>query len=119
MLTRDGAAMWFIDIELTFGDDDQPDDARPLGEFLTDAYVEFCKLDVIDPELLAVVGESKATFSQVVTGDDYNAAISHAVVAVRTALHAAGGSTAGWPELPEVVDAALARPRVVATPVPA
>lgn len=105
--------MWHVEIGLTILHADQaPEDVACLRAFLDEAYEQFRKLDVIDPELLSVAGEGRATFSSYIDTDHYTEAIQRASAAVRTAIHAAGGSTGLW-------DVPLSRPQVSATPVPA
>jgi hypothetical protein len=102
--------MWHVKLGLSVAT--LPDDVEGLSVFFDQAYEQFRQLDVIDPEMLSVAGEGRATFSVYVDTDDYTEAIQRADAAVRTAIHAAGGNTGLW-------DVPLSRPQVSATPVPA
>ena len=106
--------MWHVQVGLRVAQvDATPEDVASLRDFLDQAYEQFRKLDVIDPELLSLVGEGKATFSCYVDDTKSNIeAIQRASADVRTAIHAAGGNTPQW-------DVPLSRPQVSATPVPA
>lgn len=43
------------------------------------------------------LGEMRVVIELDVAGDDYQECISHALNAMRTAIHAAGGATPDWP----------------------
>lgn len=43
------------------------------------------------------LGEMRVVIELDVTGDDYQECVSHALGAIRTAIHAAGGATPEWP----------------------
>lgn len=43
------------------------------------------------------LGEMRVVIEVDVAGDDYQACVGHALGAIRTAIHAAGGATPHWP----------------------
>lgn len=81
-----------------------PDPAGHV-ELVLDAYYD---LEVADPALLDCAfgfsakgdGVGVVEVEQTVTGDDPGSAFRYAAAAVRTAIHAAGGSTPSWDEPP-------------------
>jgi len=79
-----------------------PDDATDIetqAEAIMDSLVD---LEQVDDRLSsAAVGLDLAAMTLdievTVTGNDYEECVNHALAAVRTAIHSAGGATPGWP----------------------
>ena len=52
--------------------------------------------DVIDPDMTARLSTGQVMFSVGVEADDESSALCVALIAIRTAIHVAHGSTPGW-----------------------
>lgn len=65
--------------------------------------LEACTDGLADSAIGLDLEELSAEISVSVDAESPEAAISTAMGAIRTAIHAAGGSTAGWPLVSEVV----------------
>ena len=50
-----------------------------------------------DSNVILDLGEMRVVIEVDVAGDDYQECVSHALGAIRTAIHAAGGATPKWP----------------------
>lgn len=73
-------------------------DVEAEAEAIMDSLVD---LEQVDDRLSSVaVGLDPAAMSLdvevTVTGADYEDCVNHALVAIRTAIHSAGGATPGW-----------------------
>lgn len=64
--------------------------------FLDEALASFEEIGVA-VDLSARFTERVADFAATIDADDYESAVNTFLVALRTALHAAGCSTPGWP----------------------
>ena len=74
-------------------------DVEAEAEAIMDSLVD---LEQVDDRLSSVaVGLDLAAMTLdvevTITGADYEDCVNHALVAVRTAIHSAGGATPGWP----------------------
>jgi hypothetical protein len=68
-----------------------------MADHLDRVMEELIRLDAEDPEIDLDLGESIVDFSVVTKGDDPVAASEKASGQIRSAIHAAGGGTPGWP----------------------
>lgn len=84
---------------------DTTDDA--FDEFTTRVMDELCKLEdvdsgIIDPDITASLADRTLSVYMGVDADSLRDALRLCSANVRTALHAAGCGTPGWPEAPEL-----------------
>jgi hypothetical protein len=73
---------------------------RVMSELLA---LEACTSALTDSAIGLDLAEMSAEISVSVKAESPEAAIALAMSSIRTAIHAAGGSTAGWPSVTDVV----------------
>jgi hypothetical protein len=85
-------------------------DLDGLEQALDRVMEELVKLDVTDPSIGGTLSDGDVEFSLAVGADTLEKATVSAFGTIRTAIHAAGGGTPGWPEFRgEGVTAQLAK----------
>ncbi len=85
-----------LSVEMTFVSS-HPTTADDFEAFLDDVLAELEKLDY-EVNLAARLRDRVADFAASLAADNYEAAEADFLTALRTALHAAGCNTAGWPK---------------------
>jgi hypothetical protein len=73
-------------------------DPDGLEQALDRVMEELVKLDVTDPSIGGTLSDGDVEFSLAVEADTLEKATASAFGTIRTAIHAAGGGTPGWPE---------------------
>jgi hypothetical protein len=87
---------YVISVSMAFvGPPDADDD--DFGHFIDAAATEFEKISDGDLTVGATLTARTADFSAVIPGSSQDDALARYLVDLRTALHAAGCSTPGWP----------------------
>ena len=73
-------------------------DLSRLEQALDRVMEELVKLDVTDPSIGGTLSDGDIEFSLAVEADTLEKATASVFGTIRTAIHAAGGGTPGWPE---------------------
>lgn len=88
------------------------DEAEKLFDALADAVYDLS--DVIDADLGANLADARFDFSMAVDAETEVEALQQGLAAVRTAVHATGGSTPGWEDHFEAVQHVVRRESALA-----
>ena|ERR1700677_2442178 len=87
-------------ISVSDQDGNQPQNVGALlGDYLNSVMDEFCRMNVMDPDIELDLSTCSVKFAILVEADDTLAAINVASPLVRSAIHGAGGSTPDWPDV--------------------
>jgi hypothetical protein len=73
-------------------------DLTELEKLLEVVMEELVRLDVTDPSIGGTLSDGDIEFSLAVEDETLEKATASAFGTIRTAIHAAGGGTPGWPE---------------------
>lgn len=82
-------------VELTF-ELGKPDDRETFESHLDDVAEAFIDVANVDGDVGVDFETGRVDLCMTLTSDNYVDAVTGAVAAARTAIHAAGGSTPGW-----------------------
>lgn len=85
-------------IEMTF-DLGAPEDAEGFEAHLDGVAAAFAEIETVDGDVGADLETGRVDLCMTVPSDSRVDALSTAVIAARTAIHAAGGGTPGWDNL--------------------
>lgn len=86
-------------ISVSDEDGNQPNNVGELlTSYLSSVMDEFCDMNVMDPDIELDLDACSVQFSILVEAADPTVAVADASPLVRSAIHGAGGSTAGWPD---------------------
>jgi len=81
------------EIELTYTADPSED----VEEFFGRVMQDFIDVGVEDPAVGVDLEKREASFALIAEGERPEDAVAAAIGTIRTAIHAAGGATPGWP----------------------
>ena len=73
--------------------------ARLMSELIP---LEEINTDVVDPAVSTEADRGAVVVELIIRGDDFSAVLQQALDVIRTAVHAIGGGTAGWPTADEL-----------------
>jgi hypothetical protein len=97
---------WLIEVEVGL-DEAEVVEAK---KFYSRAIAELVKLDVFDVDFIGEIRRGPVQFAVAVADEDMLKAACHGICAIRTAIHAAGGSTPGWPHMDELKEPEMTGP---------
>lgn len=87
---------WLVEVETEVqGNHEAPEAKR----FYSRVVSELIKLDVFDVDFHGELRNGPVWFAATVRDSELLDAAAHGLTAIRTAIHAAGGSTRGWPSV--------------------
>jgi hypothetical protein len=86
---------WLVEAEVLTGER-KSSEART---FYTAVLAELIKLDVFDADFHGEIQHGPVYIAVAVDTEDFREALARAFTAIRTAIHAAGGSTRNWPPI--------------------
>ncbi|TDQ52469.1 hypothetical protein [Actinorugispora endophytica] len=106
------AVMVVVDIHVSFPQPVTKEEFHQRATRLMDELIALneCNDDIADPVVSSDAGESLLTVEVVVVSDDPFEATSTALTVLRTALHAAGAGTSGWPTVSRMENRAESLP---------
>ncbi len=95
---------WFLSIQMQAPSEGTTDERRAFCQKVMECLEQ---LDVVDADFVGELIDGPTEISFILREQNMMDAIKHGITAVRTAIHEAGGDTAGWPHCDDLDDPKL------------